>query len=362
MFLPFVAAILADGGQTDAEIAQMMLWMPLALTFGAPLWSWVADKTGRADLVLKGSTTMALFAMLSFFAAQSTFAQTLCLGLLAFSRAPFGPLGDALTLQRLQGDHRSYGQIRMWGSICFFLAVLAGGTLRPTIATAPLILACSLMLIAMGFAWTLPSKEFRAKPTAKGILAPLLREPLIWIFLILATLHGITITTYDNFFSLHVEQLGWSSSITGMGIATGVIAEVVVLGFGRKLLDWCGPGWLILFGVASSLPRFWFTGTTTSPEALIAWQSLHGLGFGSFWIGGVAFLSEIAPPEAPNAAQSLLPASTFGAGYILSICIAATAFNWLQPGQLFQILGLGSTLTIGLTVLFLHLFTQRSKT
>jgi MFS family permease len=102
-------------------------------------------------------------------------------------------------------------------------------------------------------------------------------------------------------------------------------------------------------------------GTTTSPEVLIAWQSLHGLGFGAFWLGGVAFLSDIAPPEAPNAAQSLLPASTFGAGYILSISIAATSFNWIRPGVLFQIIGAGSSVTIGLTLLFMYALARRLR-
>lgn len=361
-FLPFVAAILSDTGRTDAEIALMMIWMPITLTLGTPCCAWIADKTGRADWVLKGATSVALLAMVAFLFVDHAVAQAICLACLALGRSPFGPLGDAITLQRLQGNHRSYGQIRMWGSILFFIAILIGGHLRPTIPHAPVLLACALMVIAMGFAWSLPSEQFHSKPTPKGILRPLFRDPLIWLFLILATLHGITITTYDNFFSLHVEQMGWSSSITGYGIATGVIAEVVVLGMGRQLLDRFGPGWLILMGVVSSLPRFWFTGTTETPEMLIAWQSLHGLGFGAFWIGGVAFLSEMAPPTAPNAAQSLLPASTFGAGYLLSLSIAASTFHWIQPGTLFQILGLGSSVTIAITIVFFTKLRTRIRT
>jgi len=354
VFLPFVAAVLADSGQSNSEIAQMMIWMPIALTLGAPAWSWVADKTGKADWVLKGASTLALVAMLCFFVVETPLLQTLCLATLALARAPFGPLGDALTLKRLGGDKNSYGQIRMWGSVVYFVAALLGGVLRPSYPHAPLWMGCGLIVLAMAFCWTLPSKEFRIPKPPKGILTPLLQNPLIWLFLVLATLHGITITTYDNFFSLHVEKLGLSPSITGMGIATGVIAEVVVLAFGKPLLHRFGATWLIFVGVASSCPRFLFTGYVTSPEALILWQSLHGLGFGAFWIGGVAFLNRVAPPDAPNAAQSLLPASTFGAGYLCSLSLASVVFKWTDPATLFQALGLGSLFTIAATALFLR--------
>ena len=196
------------------------------------------------------------------------------------ARAPFGPLGDALTLKRLGGDKNSYGQIRMWGSIVYFIAAFAAGALRTTYPHAPLWMGCGLIVLAIWFCWTLPSEEFRIPKPPKGILKPLLRSPLIWLFLFLATLHGITITTYDNFFSLHIEKLGLSPSVTGMAIATGVIAEVVVLALGKPLLQRFGAVWLILVGVASSCPRFLCTGYVTAPIALILWQSLHGLGFG----------------------------------------------------------------------------------
>ena len=327
--------------------------MPIALTLGAPAWSWLADKTGKADWVLKGSSTLALLAMLAFFWVDTPALQTLCLATLAMARAPFGPLGDALTLKRLGGDKNSYGQIRMWGSIVYFIAAFAAGALRTTYPHAPLWMGCGLIVLAIWFCWTLPSEEFRIPKPPKGILKPLLRSPLIWLFLFLATLHGITITTYDNFFSLHIEKLGLSPSVTGMAIATGVIAEVVVLALGKPLLQRFGAVWLILVGVASSCPRFLCTGYVTAPIALILWQSLHGLGFGAFWIGGVAFLNRVAPPAAPNAAQSLLPASTFGAGYLCSLALASVVFQWTDPATLFQALGLGSILTIGATVLFL---------
>jgi MFS family permease len=354
VFLPFVATLLSDAGHSAAELAAMMIWMPIALSLGGPAASWLADRTGRADWVLKGATTLSFTASLAFLCTDDPLQQTLCLAALALGRAPFGPLGDALTLKRLGDDHQSYGQVRMWGSVTYLIAILIGGSLRPHLAIAPLLLGCGLMLFAVGFAWTLPPAKPTLAPSRKRILLPLLANPLIGLFLVISTLHGLSITTYDNFFALLVEQLGWPAWVTGLAIATGVLAEVMVLGLGRPLLRRLGPGLLILIGVASTLPRFWLMGTVDSIGWMIALQSLHGLGFGAFWIGGVAFLSDMAPKEAPNAAQSLLPASAFGAGYLASISLAAVAFQSMTLPALFQSIGLGSGFTIALCLLFLR--------
>ena len=350
-FLPYIANILADRGVPRENIGWMMLSMPVAFVLGGPAWSWLADRTGRADVILKCATLITLLSTCALILAQGMVAQTLLLATLAFARAPLGPLGDAITLERLGGDRRSYGAVRMWGSVALLITAFAAGSLRTLWPVAPIFMGAGLILFAVWFAWTqVPGKILEAAP--KKILGPLLRNPVILLFLIIATLHGVALTTYDNFFSLLTEELGFSGIVTGTAISTGVAAEIAVLGFGRKMLDTLGPRWLILIAVVSILPRFWWTGGAPTAGSLIVLQSLHGLSFGAFWIAGIALLSELSPPEAPNAGQSLLPASAFGAGHLAAVLLASFTLPLMPTQDLFQWIALGSLATTVLTLGF----------
>jgi PPP family 3-phenylpropionic acid transporter len=79
---------------------------------------------------------------------------------------------------------------------------------------------------------------------------------------------------------------------------------------------------------------------TSDPVALVCIQSLHGIGFGAFWIAGVALFSELAPPNLSRSAQSLLPASTFGVGYLLAMAGASWVLARHPPPVLFQLLAI----------------------
>jgi MFS family permease len=153
-------------------------------------------------------------------------------------------------------------------------------------------------------------------------------------------LHGITLVCYDNFLALHIRHLGHPDWVTGTSVAFSVAIEIAVMMSGRRLLDALGPERLLLAAVLVGIPHAWLTGAATDPLHLIAIQGLRGVAFGGFWIAGVSLLSERAPPALGSSAQALLPATSFGLGYLACSALAAVVLDLDTTATLFRAMAL----------------------
>ena len=347
--VPYVSVILGDAGIPDRTIASILLLMPIGRIFGAPLWGWIADRTGTHRLVFRAAVSLGALAGLGFLIAETPELLAASVLLMALSRAPVFPIADATTVAILGENRRNYGRIRAAGSIAFILAIGASGLLRGSHPRAPLWIGGSLLIATAVVSWGFPTLATPPKRPSLGELRRVMVDPVLLPLMGICVLHGMTLTTYDSLFSLHVERLGMAPWVTGAGMSLGVLVEVGVLFYGRYLLDRLGPLRLMLLAVGCGIPRWILTGTTTDPVILVAAQALHGIHFGAFWIAGVALFSENAPANLKASAQALLPASSFGAGYFLSMATAWFVLGPLTLQQLFGALAGVSTLATVLT-------------
>jgi MFS transporter, PPP family, 3-phenylpropionic acid transporter len=318
---PFLALALERAGATGRSTSLLFTLFPLGFLFAGPLWGWVADRTGRPTTVLRLAATVCAASVIA--AAMTSDWRFLMpsLAALALCRAPLIPLVDVLTVKSLANSD-GYGRVRMWGSVAFIGAVWTVGQTVEAHWRAPLIGNAILLGGACALSWTLPELP-RPESPAKPDFGPLIRHPMLRLLAAVAVLHGLTISAYDYMFSLHIDRLGLDTSVTGAAFAGGVAAEVVVLGMAPWLLRRLGPEKLLLLGVASGIPRYLITATVTDPTVLAATQTLHGLGFGAWWVGIVAILAREAPSAMRNSAQTLLMSANYGLGPLLALGLAA---------------------------------------
>jgi PPP family 3-phenylpropionic acid transporter len=176
-----------------------------------------------------------------------------------------------------------------------------------------------------------------------------MRQPVFLALFGVGILHQSTISFYDHFYALHVTRtLGLGSWIASASIALGVGLEVIVLAKGHRLLTQIGPGLLIVLGIASGLPRWLLTAHTTDPVLLIATQSLHGIGFGAWWVGAIALVDRYAPGRMRNSAQGLFMASSHGIGTLVAMAAAGLLLDRTSTAMVFLCsAGLSSLALIG---------------
>jgi PPP family 3-phenylpropionic acid transporter len=330
----FLSAVLSEAGFDDATVAALLLAQSVAATLAAPLWPALADRSGRHGSILR----LLLGASAALCAAQlivrGTTSWLLVLVLFGFARGGVGPLLDAATLDQL-GDRRdAYGRVRAWGSASFLIAVTATGALQDLDPRG----AVWVALVGLAAAWAVASgAPLRDQPP----IAPIPLQRALWLpgfggLLTVAVLHGVTITAYDGLLPLLTASRGLPSSVAGYALATGVAAEIAVMIAAPWWLRRFGPNAMVLAGLASGIPRWWWTGADLGPTSLIALQALHGLGFGAWWSGGVALFAARAPAGRAATAQGLLLLGTFGLGRMASMALAAAALQLVTPDELFR--------------------------
>lgn len=364
---PFLAVVLQDLGASGAVTAGILALFPIGLLSSGPLGTLLADRSGRADLVLRISLALAACGGIGLFLAPTWHWMVPAAMLMAACRAPSSAIVDNLSVRHLTEGMASYGQVRLWGSVGFIAAAALAGALYETAPRAPLAIGALLLLGTFGVTWSLPGKPGGARPSAllraedascsepaettappprpRTALKTLLGQPVLRALCILAVTHSATVSIYDHFFALHVKSLGLSPSVAGQAIALGVGIEVLVMAWGHSLLAIVGARRLVIIAIAVSVPRWWLCGVLVSPGALIAVQAIHGLTFGAWWVGAIALVANHAPSHLRNSAQGLFLASGHGLGSLLAMAAAAVLLDRVGTASTFQ--GLAAVSLLG---------------
>jgi len=320
---PWLGSMLTDARWSEITVTAILVTVPMGRLLGGPLWSWVADRTS-ADRILRIAAVCTLLTALlvGLTVALPSTGALVAAAIVAYgiARSPRFSIMDASTV-RWVGDR--YGRVRAVGSVAFLLLVWLGGVLRPTVPLAPLALVIFGTAVGTATTFALPTLPARApRPPTWADVRELARHRPLVVLVIVSTLQGVSLSSYDQLFAMHIDNLGLPSWVTGTSFALGVLVEVGVLTGGSWLLRRLGRRGVLLLGVASGVPRFLLTSVTTSAWGLIAIQSLHGLQFGAFWLAATSAFAAEAPPELRNSTQALLPSASYGAGPVIGMALA----------------------------------------
>ncbi len=301
----------------DATAIGVVLAVMAATRIVVPnLWGWVADRSGcHLQLIRVGALlTAASFAALPW---HSSVAWIVVVVLVhsVFWNAILAQF-EVITLASLRDAVQRYGLVRLWGSVSFIVAVVGCGMLfdRVDVIRMPWLLLALLLLIAAG-AWLIrdPDAGLRTRD-AQGIGARL-REPTLVAFLGASFLLQFSHAPYYGFFSLYLEQYGYTRAATGQMWALGVIAEIGVFAFAHRLLARHGLRSILLASLLLAALRWLMIGFGAGHVmVLLLAQCLHAASFGSFHAAGIELLRRHFTPSQQARGQALYAAVSFGAG------------------------------------------------
>jgi PPP family 3-phenylpropionic acid transporter len=130
---------------------------------------------------------------------------------------------------------------------------------------------------------------------------------------------------YYAFSALSWKAMGLSGAVIGALWALGVVAEIVLFAFNRRLP---GPLPLLVFGAAGAAIR-WVAMAFDPPALLLpALQCLHALSFGASHLGAVQFLARAAPEGLGATAQGSLSVA-LGVVMAAALGLSGTLYDML---------------------------------
>jgi MFS transporter, PPP family, 3-phenylpropionic acid transporter len=155
--MPYLPAWLQARGLDAREIGIVLAVPMLVRIVAVPLATRLVDRHGEVQIALAAAATLgaAGYAVMGltggFIAILAAYAA------ISVVSAPVLPLADSYGLRGLRARGVAYGPVRLWGSVAFILANMAGGVLLSRLGAAHLVWVLAATMVATAVAtWRLP--------------------------------------------------------------------------------------------------------------------------------------------------------------------------------------------------------------
>lgn len=334
--LPFLPLWLAAKGLSVSQIATVVAAMMAVRVIGAPLFAYIADRSGNRILVIRLCSVLALLAYVTM-PFTSTYGQILPVALAAgLFFAPVFPLTEGFSVDASAAHGLDYGRIRLWASLSFLLGSLASGALLtslPHAATVWLIAGAQCFNVLATF--LLPPEPKRAgdHPTSSFDFSAALKFLFLsrfTVFLFAASLANASHAMMYSFSSVHWTSLGFSTLTIGILWACAVLAEVGLFAFSGRVIEWLGSPLLLCVGLTGGIVRWVGMALASNVIEMGILQAMHAISFACSHLALMHFIRLNVPQKLRNTAQGLYAALAGG--------ILLSSVTWLS-GPLYQAYG-----------------------
>ena len=306
-FAPYLSLYYKEVGLSIAQIGVLAALAQVVRIFAPPFWGGLLDRGSRRSRLLQVSAIGTLLGALMLDGAGGNYtAIFLVLAFYYFASSAQVPLYESMAVAVAAGDTGRYGAMRQWGSIGFIATVTLTGPLLDAVGvrwlTWVVIALCVVLVAVVG---RLP--EPPSQPRKRGASAwRRLREPALLAFFVSCFLMLFAHAAFYGFYSLYLEQAGYSKTIIGLAWTTGVIAEIVLFRVQRRLFLRFGAHTLLSFSLAVAALRFTLVGLAGAhPLVVLVTQLMHAITFGLHHSAVMALLHRWFGGEQQGRAQAM---------------------------------------------------------
>lgn len=254
--------------------------------------------------------------------------------------APIISFLEAFTMDVLVGEKKSYGRIRVWGSMSFILVVIVVGKVID-LYSVDVILVLILVgsLVQAVISTNIPDIKIEKQKLTKTGAQFLLKIQVI-VFLFCAFLMLVSHGAYYGFFSIHLENLGYGSTFIGLAWAVAVISEILVMVQSKEIFKRFSLENVLVFSFIMAAFRWFTLFFTTSPVIILLIQITHAITYGTFHIASILYIDSLSPDEAKTLGQAVNNAVTYGLGIMIGFFMSGYLYESTGSFVLFGISGL----------------------
>ncbi|RSD26161.1 MFS transporter [Mesobacillus subterraneus] len=287
---------------------------PVIMIFFQPFWGMLADMKNLHNRLLTITTIITGFSALGYLFFEGFFPFIMVAVMLAIFQSAIIPLSDSISLKYTSKAGVNYGNVRLFGSLGFGLAVFIMGRLsewNPQV----IFYAFFLTLLLSGVFSAKMPKEAAEKPA--GLLSgmkDLVGMKRFLVFLAVTFLVFGPNLANNFYFSLFIEDRG--GTYTGIGIAflIAVLSEVPFMRAAGGWIRRLGLLQVAVIAAAVSFVRWLFYFTEPSLTLVYASAVIQGFSLGLFIPAGLQYIREITPSHITATAVTLYSAVGNGLG------------------------------------------------
>jgi PPP family 3-phenylpropionic acid transporter len=339
VFTPYFALYLHALEFSAWDIGLVMSQMQLMRIFAPYFWSWVADRCGQRLRIVRatGAVALALFAV--FFVLRGFYPFLLAMAVFSVFWAASLPLVEALTFDHLRENAAHYSRVRLWGSVGFIVAVMAGGALLDHLPLVAILWASAALLVGnVVCSLYVPDAPTHQAGDAPAALGQLLRQARIRALLGASFAMAAANAALNIFYAIFLAKHGYSKSLVGGLFSLGVVSEIVAFFFMARIMRRYSLRAILMVSFACGVVRFVLIGWGVDHLAvLLLTQAMHGVTFGAFHAAAITAINRWFPGRARSRGQALYASLSVGLGGWLGGVIAGWVWDHLGDGPTFAL-------------------------
>lgn len=333
-FMPYWNLYLKSIDMSAAQIGILSAVVVVTKIFASPFWGWLVDHRGNRIKVIQ---LCSLFTLV-FFSLVLFFHEFWALFLILFAFSIFWsaglPLIEATTLSHLGENTHDYTVVRVWGSISFIIGVLALGQFFDK---QPINYLLPILIVSMALVWLhslgLPEIDGVAAEENPRSFMDTIKHPTVVYLFIVCFLVQVSHGPYYTFFSIYLEEHGYSNSFIGIAWAIGVLAEVFVYLVIHRVIRTWGLRWLMIMSLLMASLRWLLIGVFVDSVAVLLFaQLLHAATFGVYHAVAIQYIHREFRGAHQGRGQALYSSISFGAG--LALGTLASGYMWESIGSM----------------------------
>jgi MFS transporter, PPP family, 3-phenylpropionic acid transporter len=313
-------------------------------------WGWLSDHTGERVKLLRFCAGAALICSAGLLVPGGVVWIAVVLLFMFIHTSAMMPMSEAALAHLVstdQGfDSRRYGRVRLWGSLGFLVTVFVAGAWfeNQGMQSFPTWAVGSLLALNLSVWWLPNRKEAVHHDEVRPSVMPVLRQRKVQWFFATVFFHVLSHIGIYVFFSLYLDELGYSKTMIGVLWAVSVGAEIVwFFTQSRWLPKFSLSMWMFICSVAMALRMVLTTWAADWLWALLFAQLLHALTFATQHTACIALLSHHFPGRLRGRGQALYASIGYGVPGVLGA---------LGGGALSDALGLSSVYAFSIVTAF----------
>ncbi|WNB92530.1 MFS transporter [Bacillus sp. NEB1478] len=280
-----------------SQIGLIMSLGPIIMIFLQPIWGMICDYTQEPTKVLTITVLFTgvagigylVFDQLNWFIATAI--------AIAIFQSAIIPVSDSITLKYTGKINYSYGNIRLFGSLGFGLAVFVMGKLSESNLGPKVIFYSFLLalLVASVLSWLAPKERQISKVNLREGVKKLFIYKKYILFLAITFMIFAPNLSNNTYFGLLVEDSGGRYAGIGIAFMLAVCMEIPFMRMSGRWIQRYGILSVILLAGIASLGRwilYYF-----EPNMTIIYLStvIQGFSVGLFIPAGLQYIKQIAP-------------------------------------------------------------------
>jgi len=357
VFVPYWTVYLKEeGGFSAAEIGELMAAFMVTKMISPFIWGWVTDKGNSRVRMIRLACLLTVPFCATVYVSGGYWSMMLAIFTFSFFWNASLPQFEVLTLNHLGKQTSRYSQIRLWGSIGFVVLTLLVPVLIEHSDTGRIVDAILVTFLLLWLVtWLVPDKAPQLIEESQRTLWSVVKQPVVWVFLLACMLQTASHGAYYTFFSIYLDDNGYSRVFTGWMWALGVLSEVVLFIFLYRIIPVVGAPRLFILALFLTVLRWILLASMVdSVVALVIGQVLHAATFGLFHATAIHLIHQHFTGRLQGKGQALYAGLNAGLGGAIGGLLSGYAWDGLGNEVTFYISAVVAAIAAVLSVFFVR--------